>query len=1112
MGNFSFLSDYSQFKMFSDAAIEAEKVLKTSPSMSAIGSRKALELVVKWMYSADKTLGESKGGLQDMVHKAEFEAIVDPVLLRRLQYIIRLGNRGVHTNETITVDEATESLNVLFNMIRWVDYTYGEDYDYDRVFDLDIIPDKHVDVDIEEVRRNQSLLRKSEQEIESLRRAVEELSEKYTAEREKNRLSRQYRKDDITEFETRQLYIDMDLKRMGWILEGNDANVVLEMELNDGSEFADYVLFGKDGLPLAVVEAKRTSADPNQGRVQASMYADSIEKQYGRRPMMFTTNGFETFFWDDASGPQRRVSGVFSRDDLQRLMNRRTGSKDPMQIPISDDITDRYYQKEAIRSVCSKINDCVRKHLIVMATGTGKTRTAASLVDVLSRASLVTNILFLADRTELVKQAKNDFEKYLPDMTLCNLCVNKKDADARMVFSTYPTILNAIDDMECADGVRIFTPAHFDLIIVDESHRSIFRKYRAIFDYFDSQIVGLTATPKTEVDRNTYGFFDMENGIPTFAYDYDTAVGVDHVLVPYMNFEVKTKFMEDGIIYVDLPESERARYEDDFIEDDVVPEEIPSNELNKFVFNRNTVDMVLQDLMNNGIRVGAGEYIGKTIIFAQNKRHAEYILERFNILYPEYKGLFAERVICDDSRAEQIIADFKQKDGMQPQIVVSVDMMDTGIDVPDCVNLVFFKVVRSKTKFWQMIGRGTRLHKDGSYQDSIDGSYTGKRRFFIFDYCGNFEFFRENVEGFESGEMRSLSQRSFENRVRLISALQHADYSDDEHQAIRESLVITVRGQIDSLNRELTPVRLKLRYVEKYGKSDSLVCINDTEVGELVRELAPIIAPEPGDEMAKIFDNLMYTLMLVFIQGGRVGRIQKSVMRMAEVLKGKSTIPQVKAKLNQLDQITSDEFWSSNDVLVAERLRDELRELMQFIDKPSVKTVYTDLTDEVLSRTEGGEPIQGYDFADYKERVNRYVREHSDDPVIHKLNHNIPLTHEDFVELERIFTEELGNREDYQREYGGMGFGLLIRSIVKLDHNAVMEAFSSFINDESLNQEQIRFVHKIIQYLETEGTMEIGDLMEKPFDKPVNITKVFSREKMSEIADIINTLNGNAMV
>lgn len=501
------------------------------------------------------------------------------------------------------------------------------------------------------------------------------------------------------------------------------------------------MLYGKDGLSLAVIEAKRTSPkDPRNETQQARLYADCLEKMTGKRPLIFTTNGFETCLWDDLLFPQRKVSGIFSKADLEKLINRRSELKALNEIPIDDQITDRCYQKEAVRAVCESIEKGHRKALLVMATGTGKTRTAASLADVLSSGGQITNTLFLADRIALVAQAKDAFKNYLPDMSLCNLLSNKDDKNARIVFSTYPTMLNSIDTAKSEDGRRLFTPAHFDLIIVDEAHRSIFKKYRAIFEYFDGLLVGLTATPRMEVDRNTYDFFEMESGVPTYAYEYETAQQ-DRVLVPYHNIEVTTKFLEQGIVYDDLSEEDKERYEKDFTDEDgEMPEFIPSPAINEFIFNQATVDMVLEDLMTKGIKVAGSDRLDKTVIFAQNKKHAQYITERFDKLYPQYKGSFARRVVCDDSYAQTLIDRFKIA-GQEPHIAVSVDMLDAGIDIREIVNLVFFKRVRSKIKFWQIIGRCTRTC------ENLFGEGRHKTHFLIFDYLSNFEFFRVNKDG-----------------------------------------------------------------------------------------------------------------------------------------------------------------------------------------------------------------------------------------------------------------------------------------------------------------------------------------------------------------------------
>lgn len=1120
MTNFAFLQTQPQYALFAPACTEAEKIYASAPAMCAVGCRKALELAVKWVYSADTSMEMPyKDNLQSLIHEPSFRNSVDVVVWKKLPFIVKLGNLAVHTERSVQKSDALTALKGLFDFVRWIDFCYGENYT-ERTFDENLIPKGTVVINVKKIKEQKSLLEEKEAEIEALRKKIAELSGRYTAEKEHHREERTFRVEDISEFETRKTYIDVDLKYLGWKFTGADADVQEEYPVEDMDNtpgqngFVDYVLFGKDGLPLGVIEAKRTGKDPNTGRKQAVLYADALERKFGRRPMIFTTNGFETFFWDDTISPQRKVSGVFSKDDLQKLMNRRSEHAALTKVSISDAITDRYYQKEAIRAVCGQLEQGFRRHLLVMATGTGKTRTAASLVDVLSRGKWVTNILFLADRVALVKQAKDDFKQYLPEMSLCNLCSNKDDRNARIVFSTYPTVLNAIDDTCSPEGRQLFTPAHFDLIIIDESHRSIFKKYRAIFEYFDAVLVGLTATPKTDVDRNTYEFFEMEQNVPTYAYDYETAVKQDHVLVPYYNYEVKTKFLEEGIQYSELVAEDQPRYEADFTEDGEIPEFIPSEKLNKFIFNEITVDTVLQDLMEQGILVAGGDRIGKTIIFAQTKKHAEFILERFNKLYPRYKGTFAQRVICDDAYAQSIIEDFKIEE-KEPHIVVSVDMMDTGIDVPACVNLVFFKKVRSKTKFWQMIGRGTRLCKDLSCIDQIDGAYTGKRRFLIFDYCSNFAYFREHEQGYETKEVKTLSENIFGKMVKIAAALQTSPYASDSCQNWRSEIIGVCRAQIAELNTQLISVKLKLKYVEKYRQPGPFICLTETDKGDLLTHIAPLVQNKDTDEWAKRFDNFMYGLILAFMeQLPACAAAQNQLKEIAAKLQQKISIPQIKEKLPLIQKIETDEFWKSNDILRFEEVRKNLRELIKFIDEKegTERTIVTRLTDPVIDRQEGQTINDGYDFEDYRAKVNRYVNEHADSTAIYKLTHNVPLNRTDYKELERVLTKELGSKEDYRREFGDTPFGLLIRKIARLDHNAAMAAFSEFINDQALNQQQIAFVHKIISYIEQNGYMDsVSELTKPPFDKPVTFVKLFDTKTRSALIEILNRLKTNAL-
>lgn len=1115
MSNFSFLENQKEYVLFASACIEAERVLATSASMCAVGCRKALELAVNWVYSADSTIQQPyKNNLQSLIHEPSFRFAVDETTWHKLPYIIKLGNLAVHTGKTISRSDAILALNALFEFVEWIDYCYGSNYE-ERNFVESSIPTQKIEIDETKIRKQESLIAQKEAEIKALRDKIASMSAKFEQNKESLKDTRTFTAKEISEYETRKKYIDLDLKLLGWTL-GDDVREEVTLKAIDGtSKRADYVLFGKDGLPLAVIEAKRTSAEPIKGTQQAKLYADCLEKQYGRRPMMFMTNGFETWFWDDKSYPKRKVSSIFSKDDLQKLMNRRSECKDLNTIKIDDKITDRYYQKEAIRSVCDNIVTGHRKSLLVMATGTGKTRTASSLTDVLSRGGYITNILFLADRTALVQQAKDDFRNYLPHMSLCNLCATKDDKNARIVFSTYPTMLNSIDTAKNKDGSRLFTPAHFDLIIVDEAHRSIFKKYRIIFEYFDALVVGLTATPKTDVDRNTYDFFEMEQNVPTYAYDYETAVNEDKVLVPYYNIEIKTQFLEKGIIYDNLSEKDKQKYEDDFTDEDGdMPEAVPPPAINSFVFNQQTVDMVLQDLMTKGIKVASGDHIGKTIIFAQNKRHAKYIIERFDKLYPQYKGNFAKRVICTDAYAQSIINEFKQS-GKEPFITVSVDMMDTGIDVPEVVNLVFFKKVRSKTKFWQMIGRGTRLCKDLSCVDSNDGAYTGKKCFYIFDYLSNFEFFRQHKEGIEAKNTPSLNENIFAKRIKLIFILQQSKFAQQRYQDWRNELIDIVLKQIQSLNTELIAVQLQRQYIDRYCNASAFVCLSEEDKHNLITYIAPLIYIDDNDEDAKRFDNLMYSLILSSIeQSPNFSKVKSELCRISKALSKKGTIAEVKKNLPLIEAIDTDEFWNNTDLLGFEMVRTQLRHLTKFtIEKSQNKLFYTNLTDEVLATKEGDALYAAYDFEDYKLKVNRYIEQNKNNMAIYKLRNNIPMTELDYQSLCDILTKQLGTEEDYHRVYGDTPFGILVRKIAKMDYEAAMNEFSDFINTQSLNQQQIVFVKKIVDYIVQNGYIEnLSELMKPPFDKPVSFIKLFNGTKQKYLVDIINKFKENAVV
>ena len=516
---------------------------------------------------------------------------------------------------------------------------------------------------------------------------------------------------DPSEADTRRLLIDTQLSNVGWI-KGKDwfeEQELRGMPNSKGVGFADYVLF-HDKEPYAVVEAKRTSVDPFKGQQQAKLYADLLEKKYAFRPLIFLTNGYDTYVWDD--GPRgsdvRKISGVYSKADLRKYFNLRSKRISFAGFIPNKDIADRWYQTAAVKEVCKVVENNGRKALLVMATGSGKTRVAFSIIQALVSHNYVKNVLFLADRLKLVSQPYGRFRlMFKDDIKATNLCLDDHNDSAQVVFSTYQTMRNIIDKARNNENELVFTPGHFDLIITDEAHRSIYRKFKSIFDYFDAFILGLTATPKSDIHRDTYQFFNLPKDMPTYAYEYSQGVKDGH-LVDYKVVKTSLNLVHEGVYYFDLTPEQQEQYEEIFIDDfGNFHDFIPGSQVNKKLFNTPTIELVLKELMSKGLRIKYGTQIGKTIIFAKNHKHALKIREVFYSLYPTYSQDFCRVIDYETKYVDSLMDDFDDPD-KEPVIAISVDMLDTGVDIEEILNLVFFKEVYSKSKFLQMIGRGTR--------------------------------------------------------------------------------------------------------------------------------------------------------------------------------------------------------------------------------------------------------------------------------------------------------------------------------------------------------------------------------------------------------------------
>ena len=1103
--NFGFLKEKKQYKNFTNACLEAEQALIVSPATCAILARRALELSVKWLYSSDSELKVPyQENLSSLIHDSNFLAIIDEDLLPFLKYIVKLGNVSVHSNANISRGEAILSLHNLHQFVAWIDYCYSDEYTA-KEFDESLLQQgEEKRVRPKELQDLYDQLSSKDRRLEEMMKENEELRKINTTKRETNTDQYDFQVDEINEFDTRQKYIDLDLKLAGWEF---GKNVVREYKVtgmpnNQGIGFVDYVLLGDNGKPIAVVEAKRTSKDPNVGKQQAKLYADCIEQMHGQRPVIFYTNGFETYIWHQPY-PPRRVSGFYNNADLKLVIDRLTMKRELKNVEINDDISNRYYQKESILAFCEALEQNQRKTLLVMATGSGKTRTAISIVDVLSRHNWIKNVLFLADRKTLLLQAKKNFNNLLPSLSLCNLLDNKDNPEeSRMVFSTYPTMMNAIDDTKRKDGKKLFTIGHFDLIIIDESHRSIYKKYRSIFNYFDGILLGLTATPKDEIDKNTYEVFNLESGTPTYAYELEKAVE-DKFLVDYRTIETKMKFLEEGIRYDDLTDEEKELYEETF--EDEVGDDIDSGALNEWLFNADTIDTVLKNLMEKGIHVEGGDKLGKTIVFAKNHLHAVKIVERFDILFPEYSGDFAKVIDYSVSYCQTLIEDFSTKERM-PQIAVSIDMLDTGVDIPEVVNLVFFKKVRSKSKFWQMIGRGTRLCPD------LLGIGLDKTHFLIFDYCGNFEFFRENPKGIEGKATESLTEKLFNSKVEIIKELQDMEYQTEEYISHRNEIINDVFADINSLDDENFRVRQHIQHVHKYKNKANWNSLSVMNVNEIKEHVSPVIVPFNDDEFAKRFDLVMYTIELAKLQTKNATKPIRSVVTTAEALSKLGTIPQVVQQKPIIEKVLIEEFWENADIFELETVREALRDLIKFIEKEKQKMYFTNFKDQVLEVKENGPIFHSNDLQNYKKKVHHYLQEHRDQLAIHKLRNNKQLTEQDLRSLETILWNELGTKEDYEKDFGDTPVARLVRQIVGLDPQAANEAFSEFLSNEKLNIYQSRFVKLIVDYVVKNGVLDKKVLQQDPFKSVGSIVELFkdNMEDARKIIGVIDEINRNS--
>lgn len=1128
--NFFFLTN--EWAEIYGSAQKAESNVFSDPMYAAILSRKSLEKMLSWLYDHDSSLelpNKDQFTLNDLIREKTFQTNWGFNFGKELTFIKNKGNEAVHKTVTIEANESLACVKYLYRFCFAIVRSFSENAPTYRSFDEILIVQTTKGLsekEIEKIRKEatESQIIELERKAIELNQREEELALLRTQLAHYQKISEQNGQVEapavLSEKETRQLYIDEMLKQAGWVVQQSNVQEFPIESIDEATGKnktlkVDYVLWGSDGKPMAVIEAKKTTAAVERGRNQAKNYADALESKYGQRPIIFYTNGYETYLWDDAQYPARKVAGILSYDELHRFFVRKQQRKVLKEQKVNQSIANRYYQERAIRRVAERFEDeKQRKALLVMATGTGKTRVSAAIVDMLTKAQWAKKILFLADRNALVSQGKRNYNDYLNNLTSIDLTKEVDDGKARIVFSTYQTIINRIDT-DYRNGKRYYGIGHFDLVIIDEAHRSIYDKYGAIFEYFDAFYLGLTATPKNETDRDTYALFNHLQGEPTDAYEYNTAIA-DGYLVPIKKIILPLKFPTQGIRYVDLSEEEKREWERKFYDPatGAVINEIDAGAINQWLFNQDTVDKVLQSLMGFGHKVEGGDKLGKTIIFARNHKHAEFIYKRFYELYPQLDSSFAKVIDNYDKNAEHEIDKFKLKN-KYPQIAISVDMLDTGIDVPEILNLVFFKPVYSAAKFWQMLGRGTRLCQDLFAPDE------DKKNFYVFDVCGTFEFFGQNPIGIVPSKSLSMTANTFISRCELLFMLQSQGdaHPESEDFKLSKSLVEILHKQVSDLDTTGFEVRMHLRHVEHYSKVVAWSCIKNTDIQDLAEHIAPLITNEETNELVKRFDLMMVKMQLSILRNERsqVGYIEKLQTMAGELLRKADEVPSIGKKKSTLQMIVQPEYWANVSMPSIEKVRIELRDLSKLIDLSTGKGIfYTNFQDELIAPLMVENFVGTYsNHKSYYAKLKEIIEENSNNLTIHKLHTNQTITTHELDALDKLLFEqsEAETHEDFKKVMGDKPLGVFVRSILGLDTLTAKELFSSFLSNGPLTSQQIEFINFMINQFTINGKIEPEMLYDTPFTKfhEQGVSGVFPGND-AKIINIIREVNQRAMV
>ena len=1095
----------------------AEAYAHDDPASALVKLRLFAENMTKDIY---RDLGLPKpehATFVDLLGNQSFAAITPRVVLDKLHALRIHGNKAAH-GEPATTRNALWLLQEAFDLGRWIFIQYGKGDAKSIPTFVQPSPEGTEESKDQLKREKRQVLEKlaaQEAQMETLLRELEAArQETVTAEKKADEIralaSSSAATANLLEFNeatTRARIIDSLLAAAGWNVAMGDAStaeVGKEVEVKhqptaSGLGYADYVLWDDNGNPLAVIEAKKTSVDPERGRQQAKLYADGLEKAHGHRPVIFYTNGYDIWMWDDVLGyPPRKVFGYYSKDSLQYLVNFQRGARKPLNsLEPNVAIVNRLYQIEAIKRASERFSDGHRKALIVQATGTGKTRVAIALAELLIRAGWVKRVLFLCDRRELRKQAKNAFGDFLSEpIRIVSSRVNQS-ASERIFLATYPAMQTVYQS---------FDVGFFDLIIADESHRSIYNVYGDMFHYFDCLQIGLTATPVDFVSRNTFSLFGCEGQLPTANYDLEQAVK-EGFLTPFEVFEHTTQFLREGIRLDILTKEQILQLEEQG--EDPAQYDFSSEQIDKIIYNKDTNRAILRNLMENGLRDATGQVPGKSIIFARNHQHAVLMRQMFDEMYPQYGGRFCQVIDNYDPRAEQLIDDFKG-DGANSDltIAISVDMLDTGIDIPEILNLVFAKPVKSPVKFWQMIGRGTRLKKD------LFGSDQDKKIFRIFDHWGNFDRFEMGYRPAEPTQSKPLLQLVFEERINLAeTALRQSEI------AAFEAVIDLIGKDIETLPEESVSVREKWREKRAISVPTTLKAFAPATVVMLRQVIAPLMMWRNirGLSDAYALDLLVARMQIAVLRkSGAVTDLKIEFLDRLAALQ--MHLNPVREKAEVIKRVKLDEFWQGVTVADLEAVRQPLREIMHHRERKGATPLpakIVDVTENVAGfiMNRRATNLKTVDMKAYQQIVEAELKRHFDtNPTLQKIRAGEAVSEADIralVSLVLVQSPDASRHvlEEFFSETAEP-LDVAIRSIVGLDPELIAARFAEFARRHPmLTAKQTRFLGLLQNHIARFGSVTLDRLYEQPFTvvDADGLDGVF--EKPEEIDDLLDILS-----